>query len=303
MLEIKDLEIKGFNTDQINQIVKIDEELGIDCSNIPLTVPAEKMRDLRNMLPSFMPMQESCVINGLDAGVDVTIYANKAFSYQKMEIILDALKNDVDVIKYLELYPENDRIEELKLIFDSIAEGINPEKFESPEYDYEQKIQIKQGIKSKLDVDIYANPKYNADQMCSLYKALRSNVDVNVLLNEKYSFEEMEIIRYCLEKGYDIEKYVSPELTLEQLEQIKKGFENKVDVSIFANKEYSWIRMKAIRKVLQYNKEHNEKVSYEIYLLDLNDKKIEEIRNVIKNGTLEDKFAVYNSYGLNYIEE
>lgn len=303
MLDIKNLEKKGFNTDQINQMVKMEEELGIDCNNIPLYVSAEKLRELRVVIPTLVPMQESCIIAGIEAGVDATIYLDKNFSYEKMEIILEALKHNIDVQKYLELYPTNNDIDDLKLIFDSIVEGIDPAKFESPEFDYEQKVQIKQGLKSKLDVDVYANPKYNADQMCSLYKALRSGVNTEILANENYSFEKMEIIRYCLEKGYDIEKYISPDYSLEQLEQLKKGYENKVNVSIFANKDYSWTRMKAIRKVLQYNKENNEKVSYEIYLLDIDDNKINEIRNIIKNGTLEDKFAVYNSYGLNYIEQ
>lgn len=307
MLDTKQLEEKGFGTDQINQIIKIYEEVNIDIENIPTYISVEELRTLRQNLSNskFSPMQENCLIEGLDCGVNIIIYANPTYSYDKMCVILNALKNGLDISSYVDMYNTsdgNDRVLDLSIIFEGLEQGLDVTKYMSPDFSYEQKIQIKKGLESKLDVDIYANPKYNADQMNSLYKSLQAGIDVSSFADEKYSYIQMELISSCLKGGNDITKYIDTNFSFEQMEQIKKGLERNVDVKIFANKNYSPIKMRTIRKILEYNNENREKLSYDIYMNDLSDKEILDIKNILKNGTIKEKQDVYKKYAHTDIE-
>lgn len=289
MLGVNELQDKGFDADQINQILKIYEDTNIDVSNLPINVHVEDLRTLRQNLfnSKFSPLQENLLLDGLDNNINIILYANPKYSTEKMEVILDALKNNINIENYLELYNTengNDTLDDLRLIIEGITECIDVDKYANPEFNYEQKVQIKKGLESKLDVDTYANPKYNADQMNVLYKALRANLDISKMANEKYSYLQMDLIKSCLETGYDITKYINTNYSIEQMEQIKKGLKSEIDVSVYAKENFSAIKMRAIRKTLEYNKDNKANISYKIFLDETSDEKILEIQNMIKNG-------------------
>lgn len=290
MLDIKKLEEKGFCQEQINQIVKIHEITDIDLSSLPITADVDKLREIKNDLANskYSPLQEACLVNGLEHGVDITIYANPKYSVDKMNVILNALIDDLKINHYVDLYnlPDgNNRVDDLEIIFEGLRYNLDVSKYESPNFNYLQKVQIKQGLMSKLPVEIYAKECYNEDQMCSLFKALRQKIDVSKMANPLYPYEVMELIRNCLEKGLEITDYINTNFKMDQVLQIKKGMEREINVSLLANENYSPIKMKGIRKLLEYNRKHNTNWDYKIFLLDnLDDNKILGIIDVIKNG-------------------
>lgn len=302
MLDIKILEKKGFDTNQISQIAKIKEDTVLDnIDKIPSYVSYEKLRQLRTDLNNskYNPMQESILHMGLEKGVDITIYANYKYCAEKMEIILNALVDNLDVLPYLEEYNVengNEYVDDLKIIFDGLRMGLNVNKYSSIKFHYEQKVQIKNGLESKVDVDEYADPKFNADQMSILHKTLRAGFDIKEMANPEYSYEEMEIIATNLKKGYNILHYITPDYSLDQIYQISKGLDRGVNVSAYCNISYSPIKMRAIRKTLEYNKNNNANESYEIYLKVTSDEEVNKIRNILKNGSVSDKEELYQKY-------
>ena len=75
--------------------------------------------------------------------------------------------------------------------------------------------------------------------------------------------------------------------------------ESGIDIDKYNNIEYSPLKMRAIRKILEYNKANNKNMSYEIYLNVTDDEEIDRIRNILKNGTQEEKTNLYLSYKKN----
>ena len=226
MLDFNTLQEKGFSQDQINQITKINLETVLtNIDNIPSFVTCEKLRELKkNLLESkFSPLQESVLYNGLDANLDITIYANPAYSAEKIQVILDALLMGVDVEYYKEEYDKDDvydHEEDLKIIFDGIKQGLDVSKYSSIDYNYEQKVQIKNGLEANLDVSIYADPGFDEDQMAILFKALRLNLDVSRLANKEYTYQKMEMIFNALKQGIDILPKITPKYSAEQIKQL-----------------------------------------------------------------------------------
>ena len=304
MLDIKVLEGNGFNTDQISQMVKIKEETVLDnIEKIPNYVPCDKLRQLKKDLndSKFNPMQESMLHAGLDKNIDITIYANPKYSAKKMEIILNALIDNLNIIQFLDEYNVengNDYIEDLELIFEGLKNHLDVYKYSSIKFNYEQKVQIKKGLESKLNVDKYAKETFNADQMSVLFKALRAGIDIEKMADEKYSYEAMDIIFANLKKGYNILDYITSDYSIDQIYQISKGLDRGVDVSKYSSINYSPTKMRAIRKVLEYNKNNSDKLSYEIYLKDISDEEIDNIRSILKNGSEEDKNNLYEKYDI-----
>ena len=64
--------------------------------------------------------------------------------------------------------------------------------------------EILEGLKEKVDVDLYANPEYNFQQMRQLRLGLVSNVDISKYANNKLTEEEMKEIRLRLENEKNI---------------------------------------------------------------------------------------------------
>ena len=97
------------------------------------------------------------------------------------------------------------------------------------QFDEDQQVQIRIGIKSNLDVSIYANPEYSWRQMEEIRKGLKQSLDISWNANPSISARAMELIRW--------------------------GLEDNLDVSLYANKGYSFKHMRDIRSELHRLKE------------------------------------------------
>ena len=97
------------------------------------------------------------------------------------------------------------------------------------QFDEDQQVQIRIGIKANLDVSKYATPEY--------------------------SWRQMEEIRKGLEENLDISWYADPSLSAREMELIRWGLEDDLDVSLYANRGYSFKHMREIRDELHRLKE------------------------------------------------
>ena len=112
---------------------KVDEEM-------------EKYINPSEIYLSFEQMEQ--IRLGLEAGIDVSKYANSKLSDKQMEEIRYGLQLDLDVSKYAD-----------------------------PKFNWEQMEEIRKGLESGIDVTKYADPKWEYIQMahirCSLQESLR----------------------------------------------------------------------------------------------------------------------------------
>lgn len=99
--------------------------------------------------------------------------------------------------------------------FDFESYGIDPRKF-----DWKQMYEIRDGLKSGVDISVYADPKFDAEQM--------------------------QQIRYGLESGFDVRWYADPKFDYYQMNEIRMGLESGVDVSQYADPEIDWVQMNDI---------------------------------------------------------
>ena len=111
---------------------------------------------------------------GMDAGVDVSIYANPEFDLRRMYWIRKAIEsNDNKYMKYL----LNDN------------------------FDNSQVVEIIIGLECNINVDIYAKPEFNADQMKEIREGLEAGIDVSIYVNPALDADQMAEIRYGLEEN------------------------------------------------------------------------------------------------------
>ena len=76
--------------------------------------------------------------------------------------------------------------------------------FDDGEFDEWQMREIREGLKSGVDITQYADPKFNHWQMEQIRYGLESGVDISKYANPKFDDEKMEKIRKALESGRDI---------------------------------------------------------------------------------------------------
>ena len=125
------------------------------------------------------------------------------------------------------------------------------EEQRNPKFSERQMYEIREGLKSGVDVSLYADPKFDDLQMYEIRKGLESGVDVSLYADPKFGNWQMKEIRKGLESGVDVSIYANLEFSGRQMEEIRKGLESGVDVSSYADPKFSGRQMEEIRERLE----------------------------------------------------
>lgn len=104
--------------------------------------------DNKNADYAKLQMQE--IRKGLEAGVDVSVYADARYNHLQMGVIRDGLEAGIDVAVYAD-----------------------------PKFDFGQMVQIYLGLKAGVDVSVYADPKNGQYQMGKIRERLEANAKRN----------------------------------------------------------------------------------------------------------------------------
>ena len=142
---------------------------------------------------------------------------------------------------------------------------------------------------------------FNYEQLLEIHEGLKNDVDVRLYANPKYHWSRMAIIREALENyGIDVSKYVEAGFTEKEIDEIREGLENGVDVSIYADIYLHHEEMAEIREKLEEGKKvyklrydrsqldiiinalEEAKTYYEQYLFDSYDN-FDELEKIIKD--------------------
>lgn len=114
--------------------------------------------------------------------------------------------------------------------------------------------QIKEGLRSGVDVSIYADPKFEFRQMREIRLGLEEGLDVSLYADPKFESGQMLVIRRGLEDGLDVSVYADPQFNWSQMNEIRKGLESGVDVSTYADPKYHFEEMELKRSKLEFDK-------------------------------------------------
>lgn len=115
------------------------------------------------------------------------------------------------------------------------------------QFDARQLLEIKMGIRKKLDTQIYNDVNLKAEEMREIRLGLELNLDVSKYINKGFQAEQMVQIRVGMEQGLDVDQYLNPDLNAAQMVQIRTGMEQGLDVKEYASQNYDAEQMKQIR--------------------------------------------------------
>lgn len=198
--------------------------------------------------PRFNEEQKEVLLQGVDRGVDISIYADPTFNSWQMKEILTGLENKLDVSIFAK--PEfNDA--QMEQIREGLEQGLDVSIYAKPEFDELQMAEIKYGLSRDIDASIYANPKYDHYQMEEIAEGLIENQNVSIYVNPEFHHWQMKEIRLGLLHDVDVTVYADPRYNDEQMEQIREGLENHLTVEVYADPEFDANQMEQIRLGLE----------------------------------------------------
>lgn len=186
------------------------------------------------------------IVEGIDAGLDVSAYRNKEFLAFQMFQIREGLQEGLPVECYAK--PEFGwfQMEEIRL---GLKEGLNISLYAKPEIPYEKMRQIRLGLSQGMNLTPFIN--LNAGVIREVREAKLKNVDILKYVKARYDDEQLQSIRIALEDGIDIDPYLLDEFRGVAISEIYKGLKGGLDVSSYAKTDYNWQQMREIRLGLE----------------------------------------------------
>lgn len=278
----EDLEEKGYNYQQINQIIKA-AQIGLNLSELKTDTPVWVMRKIIEINPevdvrrlnllancigkdldpkyvlnlNFTYNQAAQILDGQYKGVDVSLYADKNLSKTEMKLIKSGLLKNIDknVLSYARVYPKQIkniidlaiRAKALKLdMVKYLEEGFKPYQISHLLNAYEY----------NLNLDKYITPEFNNEQISAIFNCMlenkQNNIEMDLSAIAKVDHSKKVIMAlYKLKKdNKDIEPFIG-NYDVHQLNVINLGISQGLDYKIYANPEFSAEQMNLILNGLQ----------------------------------------------------
>lgn len=194
----------------------------------------------------FSPNQIHEITEGIEAGLDVSVYAKKEYYSMQMRQIRLGMLDGLPVELYARPKYDWFQMEEIRL---GLENKIDIGKYANPKLSYDKMRQIRKGLMADIDLSQYSD--MDAGVLRELRKAIIGKVDIVKYINEGYGAEQLRQIRYALKKDLNIEPYIRKEYRGAAVAQIIMGLESGIKVSIYAQMKYDWRQMREIRLGLE----------------------------------------------------
>ena len=218
--------------------------------------------------------QISEIQEGLEQGLDVSVYAKKEFFAIQMRQIRLGQIEKLPIEVYASTVYDWFQMEEIRR---GLQDGVDVSVYCNPSISYDKMRQIRLGLRDGVNLANYA--RLDAGVLRELRKALLSKIYIVNFIQQGYTAEQLEQIRMALEKKLDIMPYLKKELRGVSIHEIIEGLEKGLDVSCYAKVDFSWQQMREIRLGM----EHRIDVTY--YANPLYDwQQMQEIRLGLESG-------------------
>ncbi|BAG09096.1 hypothetical protein [Finegoldia magna] len=159
--------------------------------------------------------------------------------------------------------------------------------YEGKDYDFIRDYRHKCEILKKIYIlDIYLSydikdldlKVFDYEQLLEIHEGLKNDVDVRLYANPKLNWSRMKIIRKTLEDyDIDVSKYVEANFTENEIDEIVEGLESGIDVSAYADNRLHYEEMREIREKLEEGKRIY-KLRYDNSQLDIIIKALEDAK-------------------------
>ena len=179
---------------------------------------------------------------GLEQGLDVSVYAKKEFFAIQMRQIRLGQIEKLPVEAYASVDYDWFQMEEIRR---GLQDGVDITIYANPSITYDRMRQIRLGLKNGIDLSNYV--KWNAGVLRELRKALLSKIYIVEFIQQGYDAEQLEQIRIALEKHLNIAPYLNKGLRGVSIREIREGLEKGLDVSCYAKIDFNWHQMREIR--------------------------------------------------------
>lgn len=198
-------------------------------------------------MADFTRNQMEEIQEGVEKGLDVSVYAKKDFLAIQMRQIRLGLMEGLRVEEYAKAEYDWFQMEEIRK---GLEDGIDISVFASPDISYDRMQQIRMGLKEGVDLSAYK--RLDAGTLKQMRLATKNHVNIVPYIIAGYDAEQLEAIREALEKGLDITPWVQKEYRGIALQEIFLGLENGLDVSAYATTDYNWQQMREIRLGIEH---------------------------------------------------
>jgi hypothetical protein len=138
--------------------------------------------------PRFKPSQLTVLVDALKNNVDVTKFNRPEYNYLQMEEISKALQKGLDIMPLISPRTGEREIQQIRL---GLENGLTKEQineYNKPIYTYRQMSQLRQGLEQGLDIKEFDNPDLNYKQMQEIRKSLLSVKPLGESVNNLSSF-------------------------------------------------------------------------------------------------------------------
>ncbi len=196
--------------------------------------------------PEFMAIQMRQIRLGLEAGIDAEVYSNPEYDWFQMEEIRKGMEAGIQY----ELYARTDiDYQRMRQVRKGLKDGIDLSKFvKLPPGILEE---LREAVLAKVSIIDFIKEGYGKEQLAEIRKALEKGVNIKPFINVEQIGPSIRQIRLGLEEGLDVSVYADIEYSWQQMSEIRKGMENRLDVQCFSNNLYSWQQMREIRLGLE----------------------------------------------------
>lgn len=147
---------------------------------------------------TYFKMEE--IRKGLEEGLDVSWYADPKFSSFQMGEIRKGLEQCVDVSWYTDPTYDGEQMEE---ILSGLMQSLDVSWYANPDLDWRQMSRIREGLEHDIDVSLYADPKFHNYQMCLIKEGLKAGIDVTPFTSKVYENKEIEKKIRLIQAGKD----------------------------------------------------------------------------------------------------
>lgn len=182
------------------------------------------------------------IMDGVNAGLDVSVYAKKDFfAIQMRQIKLGMLEN-LSVDEYTDPAYDWFQMEEIRK---GLSKKVDISLYAFPNIPYDKMREIRKGLEAGINLSGYL--QLSAGVLKELREALLASVDIVEYIGEGYEAEQLVQIRQAMLKDLDIRPYLTQEFRGISIREICDGLEKGLDVSVYAKIEYSWQQMRELR--------------------------------------------------------
>lgn len=240
----------------------------------------------------FTQSQIEVIEDGIEDGVDVSVYAKTELMPQQMYQIRMGLVMGLDMSPYAT--PEYDWFQ-LDEIRNGLQLGQDVSKYDSPDIPFKKMHEMRRGFESGIDLSDFL--KYDAGVIREVRHALLERIDILNYVEGGYDGEQLNTIWTAIKNGIDIQQYLNAEFSAVSIQEIVIGLEQNLEVELYAKPCYSWSQMEQLRLGLQ------SQVDISYYQSPLYDRyQMEQIRLGLENNVEVSEYTSLQ-YPASYMEK